>query len=130
VCARANREEPAMDVAVSALDREGQEPALDELGSSPELAGLLTERGEKGACCRQAMTLTRFTWGASGARQIDRILSVGGPTLAPAQRLHVFQASRASDCRAAWTLSGASSFTRYTSRPVPSSRRSTLARAP
>jgi len=50
VCARANREEAAKDVAVSALDREGQEPALDELGSSPELAGLLTQCGEKGAC--------------------------------------------------------------------------------
>jgi len=62
------------------------------------------------------MTLTRVTWGDTGAWQIDPILSVGGPTLAPAQRLHVFQASTASDCRAAWTLSGANSLTRYTSR--------------
>jgi len=72
------------------------------------------------------MTFTRFTWGDTGAWQIDRVLSVGGPTLAPAQRLHVFQASRASYCRAARTFSGASSLTRYTSRPVQSSRRSTL----
>ncbi len=62
------------------------------------------------------MTLTRFTGGATGAWQIERILSVSGPTLAPAERLDVSEASPVADSRAAWTLSGAISYKRYTGR--------------
>lgn len=62
------------------------------------------------------MTLTRFTAGATGAWQIDRILTVTGPDLAAAERLEVSAVPTIADSDAVWMLSGATSYKRYTER--------------
>ncbi|MEC5152495.1 chlorite dismutase family protein [Cryobacterium sp. GrIS_2_6] len=62
------------------------------------------------------MALTRFTAGATGTWQIDRILAVTGPSLATAERLEVSALPRTVSPESAWMLSGATSYKRYTER--------------